>query len=168
MLRRLSLLGAVVAVVAGTFIGAGVSYAGTSSSALIYQHVINRNSGKCMQATFLAVINQTTCNTNANQLWHLEPTDSGYYKFVSGANSQCLDITDASQSDGKNAQLYSCHGNYNQQFKLVHVGNGWRQIIARHSGKCLEVDNRGLANGVVIQQFACNGDASRQWELPEV
>jgi hypothetical protein len=79
-----------------------------------------------------------------------------------------LDITDASQSDGKNAQLYSCHGNYNQQFKLVHVGNGWRQIIARHSGKCLEVDNRGLANGVVIQQFACNGDASRQWELPEV
>src|SRR5581483_2709468 len=61
--------------------------------------VVNKNSGKCMDAAAAAtangtVVQQYTCNSSAAQNWQFVATDSGYFKILTQNNTaQGVDVT---------------------------------------------------------------------------
>lgn len=98
---------------------------------------------------------------------------------------KCLDVNNASASDGARVQTFDCHGGPSQRWftELVTDPNATCQpmtfcdnvrtiIRARHSGKCLDAWNPGpsLANrpkqGAALQQWTCFNNVNQFWDLP--
>jgi len=131
------------------------------------------NSGKCLDVTGGVrdapngtPIQQWTCTGRGNQLWRLAYTSSGATVFISYLNDKCLDVTNASTSDGARLQLWSCSGQSNQSWDYYTGSHGttWKKIKSVKSGKCVDVTGgpNATGNGVPIQQWTCLGGVTNQ------
>lgn len=96
---------------------------------------------------------------------------------------KCLDVNNASGSDGARVQTFDCHGGPSQRWFTELVNDPYascqpmtfcdnvRMVIrARHSGKCLDAWNPGpsLANrpkqGAALQQWTCFNNVNQFWD----
>ncbi|MEZ0075740.1 RICIN domain-containing protein [Planotetraspora sp. GP83] len=133
--------------------------------------VVNKNSGKCVDARAAASANGTavqqySCNDTAAQLWQLQATSGGYYRVNSNLNAaQAWDDTNVSTADGSPIQLWAYSGGNNQQWLPVEEAGGTYHFVNRHSGKCLDVPAASTADGVQLQQYTCNGTAAQSFTL---
>jgi hypothetical protein len=154
-----------------------VSLLAASASAQITNNarykVVNKNSGKCVDAAASAtangtVVQQWTCNGSTAQSWQFTATDSGYYKVLTANNtSQGWDVTGGASAtgDGVKLQLWTNSGATNQQWQPVSEGAGYYHMVVRNSGKCLDVSAASTADGVQLQQWACNGTTAQSFQI---
>ncbi|MGC4854891.1 RICIN domain-containing protein [Micromonospora sp. DT4] len=136
--------------------------------------VVNRGSGKCVDARAAASVNGTAiqqyaCNNSAAQQYQFVPTSDGYLRVNNRNNSaQVLDVTDRSTADSAPIQLWSYSGGTNQQWRAESAGGGYYRLVNRSSGKCLDVPGASTADSVQLIQYACNGTAAQSFRLVPV
>ncbi|MYS77003.1 1,4-beta-xylanase [Streptomyces sp. SID5926] len=84
------------------------------------------------------------------------PADGGQIKGV--GSGRCLDVPDASTSDGTQLQLWDCHSGTNQQWTYTDAGE-----LRVYGDKCL--DAAGTGNGTKVQIYGCWGGDNQKWRL---
>ncbi|MFE7726666.1 endo-1,4-beta-xylanase [Streptomyces anthocyanicus] len=84
------------------------------------------------------------------------PADGGQIKGV--GSGRCLDVPDASTSDGTQLQLWDCHSGTNQQWAATDAGE-----LRVYGDKCL--DAAGTGNGSKVQIYSCWGGDNQKWRL---
>ncbi|MEU2552058.1 endo-1,4-beta-xylanase [Streptomyces sp. NPDC003388] len=84
------------------------------------------------------------------------PTGGGQIKGV--GSGRCLDVPNASTTDGTQVQLYDCNGATNQQWTLSDAGE-----LKVYGNKCL--DAGGTGNGTKVQIYSCWGGDNQKWRL---
>lgn len=136
-----------------------------------WYRVVNRNSGKCVDARSGGTANGTavqqyTCNATTAQSYQFQPTSGGYLRINNRANTaQALDVTNVSSADNAPIQLWAYGGGNNQQWLAVAEGGGYYHFVNRNSGKCLDVPGASTANSVQLAQYTCNATAAQSFQL---
>ncbi|GIM95143.1 RICIN domain-containing protein [Paractinoplanes toevensis] len=136
-----------------------------------FSSLINKNSGKCLDAkgagtTNGTAIQQYTCNGSAAQKYQLVTTTGTYVRINNQANTaQALDVTDVSTADNAKIQTWTYGGGLNQQWQSVAESGGYFHLVNRNSGKCLDVPAASTADSVQLVQYTCNGTAAQSFRL---
>jgi hypothetical protein len=73
---------------------------------------------------------------------------------------RCLDVPNASQTNGTQTALWDCNGGTNQQWTLT-SGNQ----LQVYGNKCLDASGQGTSNGTKVVIWDCNGQANQQWTV---
>ncbi|MFE2336428.1 endo-1,4-beta-xylanase [Streptomyces coelicoflavus] len=84
------------------------------------------------------------------------PVEGGQIKGV--GSGRCLDVPNASTSDGTQIQLWDCHSNSNQQWSYTDAGE-----LRVYGDKCL--DAAGTGNGAKVQIYGCWGGDNQKWRV---
>jgi len=85
----------------------------------------------------------------------------GQTSQIRGAGSQrCLDVTNASTTNGAQAQIWDCNGQSNQQW--THTSAKELQV---YGSKCLDAYQKGTSNGTKVVIWDCNGGTNQKWTL---
>ncbi|MEU6028847.1 RICIN domain-containing protein [Streptomyces tauricus] len=71
----------------------------------------------------------------------------------------CLDIANASQTNGAAVQVATCNGGWAQRFEL----NGSHDLVNTVIGKCVDAKDQGTGNGTRLQLWDCNGASNQKW-----
>lgn len=90
-------------------------------------------------------------------------TEPVYY-IKSVKSSKCLDVPNASLTDGTKMQQYTCNGTNAQRWKLTPVGE-YYSIKNVNSGKALDVSGGSTADGASIIQYAYSGGNNELWKV---
>ncbi|TDE33297.1 endo-1,4-beta-xylanase [Actinomadura sp. 6K520] len=102
------------------------------------------------KAAYTSVLNALNGGTS-------EPPPEG--GTIQGAGSgRCLDVPNASTSDGTQLQLWDCHGGTNQQWEPTDAGE-----LRVYGNKCL--DAAGTGNGASVQIYSCWGGDNQKWRV---
>ena len=90
------------------------------------------------------------------------PTSSapagGSGRILGSQSGRCIDVPNASHTNGTRVQLYDCNGQTNQAWTYT----ASKQLMV-YGNMCL--DAAGSGNGAAIQIYSCNGQANQQWNL---
>jgi type 1 glutamine amidotransferase len=133
--------------------------------------VVNKNSGKCLDARAAGTVNGTAiqqyaCNASTAQQYQFATTSGGYTRVNNRGNSaQVLDVTDVSTADNAKIQTWTYGGGNNQQWQPVAETGGYYHLVNRNSGKCLDVPAASTADSVQLVQYTCNGTAAQSFRL---
>ncbi|SBT91732.1 endo-1,4-beta-xylanase (glycosyl hydrolase family 10) [Streptomyces sp. DI166] len=110
------------------------------------------NNDGSKKAAYTAVLNALNGGTTTPP-----PTEEGGQ--IKGVGSgRCLDVPNASTSDGTQVQLWDCHSNSNQQWTYTDAGE-----LRVYGNKCL--DAGGTGNGTRVQIYSCWGGDNQKWRL---
>ena len=90
----------------------------------------------------------------------------GWYKlYPKCANGKCLDVSNASKSNGANIQLYEQNRTEAQWFYFADLGNGYYTIVSKCSGKVLDVSDRSDKSGANVQQWDYAFGNNQIWKV---
>jgi hypothetical protein len=78
--------------------------------------------------------------------------------LVSAQSGRCLDVPNASTTNGTRVEIWDCNGGGNQQW--TRLSNGELQV---YGNKCLDVGGHATAAGSPVSIWDCNGGANQQW-----
>ncbi|WP_419706494.1 cellulase family glycosylhydrolase [Promicromonospora sp. NFX87] len=84
---------------------------------------------------------------------------SGSTAIVGAASNRCVDIPNASTTNGTQAQLWDCAQRTSQAFTRTSAGE------LKVNGKCLEAAGWGTANGTRATIWDCTGGANQRWTV---
>ncbi|MFI7074312.1 endo-1,4-beta-xylanase [Micromonospora sediminicola] len=87
------------------------------------------------------------------------PPSGGANRILGNQSGRCVDVPNASQTNGTRVQLYDCHGQTNQQWTYT----ASRQLTIYGGSRCL--DAAGSGNGAAVQIYSCNGQTNQQWNV---
>ncbi|MGO4756132.1 ricin-type beta-trefoil lectin domain protein, partial [Streptomyces sp. 2MCAF27] len=89
------------------------------------------------------------------------PAQAATTGAVRGVGSdRCLDVPNASQSDGTNLHIWDCTGGTNQQWTLTDNNQ-----LTVYGNKCLDVPGHATTAGTRPVIWACNGGTNQQWRV---
>ncbi|WIM98737.1 non-reducing end alpha-L-arabinofuranosidase family hydrolase [Actinoplanes oblitus] len=89
------------------------------------------------------------------------PGTPGGSGTIAGVQSgRCIDVPNASQTNGTRVQLYDCHGQTNQQWTYT----AGKQLQV-YGSKCLDANGQATANGTAVIIWDCNGQPNQQWNV---
>jgi endo-1,4-beta-xylanase len=86
------------------------------------------------------------------------PPPAGASRIVGAQSGRCVDVPNASRTNGTRVQLYDCHSQSNQQWTYTSS----RQLTV-YGNMCL--DAAGSGNSAAVQIYSCNGQANQQWNV---
>ncbi|WP_051969305.1 non-reducing end alpha-L-arabinofuranosidase family hydrolase [Kitasatospora azatica] len=75
-------------------------------------------------------------------------------------SGRCLDVQNASQTDGASLQIYDCSNGTNQQWTSTSANQ-----LTVYGNKCLDVPNHATTAGTRVQIWSCTGGANQQWRV---
>jgi Ricin-type beta-trefoil lectin domain len=85
---------------------------------------------------------------------------SGGRQIVGGQSGRCLDVPNATTTNGTQVQLWDCSGQANQSW--TYTSSKQLQV---YGSKCLDASGRGTTNGTQVIIWDCNGQTNQQWNL---
>ena len=80
--------------------------------------------------------------------------------IVGSQSGRCVDVSNASTTNGARATLWDCHGGTNQRW--THTAA--RQLMV-YGNKCLDASGQGTSNGTPAIIWDCNGQTNQQWNI---
>ncbi|MGJ6967767.1 lectin [Streptosporangium sp. G11] len=75
-------------------------------------------------------------------------------------SGRCLDVANASQANGAQAQIWDCNGQNNQRWTPTGADE-----LRVYGNKCLDVSNMSTADGALVHIWDCNGQSNQKWRL---
>ncbi|MBA2896913.1 endo-1,4-beta-xylanase [Nonomuraea soli] len=129
------------------------SWLGSGASALLFDGNGNK---KAAYTSVLNALNNAGPNPTSSPTTTQNPGDAGQIRGV--ASNRCIDVPNASTTDGTQVQLWDCHTNPNQQWSSTSA-----QEIRVYGNKCL--DAGGTANGARVQIYSCWGGDNQKWRV---
>ncbi|MDT7839694.1 endo-1,4-beta-xylanase [Streptomyces justiciae] len=103
------------------------------------------------KAAYTSVLNALNGGTTT-------PPPSGGGQIKGVGSGRCLDVPNASTTDGTQVQLWDCNNATNQQWTSTSAGE-----LRVYGNKCL--DAAGTGNGAKVQIYSCWGGTNQQWRL---
>jgi hypothetical protein len=80
---------------------------------------------------------------------------------IAGAQSgRCVDVPNASTTNGIQVQLWDCSGQSNQAWTYT----SGKQLMV-YGTKCLDASGQGSSNGTAVIIWDCNGQTNQQWNV---
>jgi len=76
-------------------------------------------------------------------------------------SGRCLDVPNASQTNGTFLQIWDCSGGSNQQWTLTSSN----QLTIYGGAKCLDVPGHAKTSGTKVEIWDCNGGTNQQWKV---
>ncbi|MFF5249959.1 endo-1,4-beta-xylanase [Streptosporangium sp. NPDC000095] len=134
------------------------SWLGANTSPLLFDGNGNK------KAAYTSVLNAlNAASPNPNPTPTVTPTTtpppSGSGGQIRGvASGRCVDVPNASTTDGTQLQLWDCHTNSNQQWTYTSD-----QELRVYGNKCL--DAAGTGNGSKVQIYSCWGGSNQKWRI---
>ncbi|MDY7089413.1 MAG: endo-1,4-beta-xylanase, partial [Actinomycetota bacterium] len=86
------------------------------------------------------------------------PPPSGSGRILGTQSGRCLDVPNASQSNGTRVQLYDCNTQTQQQWTYTSD-----KQLRVYGNMCL--DAAGSGNGSAVQIYSCHNGANQQWNI---
>ena len=138
----------------------------------IAMNLIAKHSSRCADVTGASTadsqpVQQYDCARSDNQGWSLGTATTvfgnTYYPVIAKHSGKCLDVANASLSDGAPVNQYHCTGGNNQLWSINEDANGFVTLTNKLSGKCLDVPGADVSNGRVLQQYTCTGGDNQKW-----
>ncbi|NUT36911.1 MAG: 1,4-beta-xylanase [Hamadaea sp.] len=80
--------------------------------------------------------------------------------IVGVQSNRCIDVPNATQTNGTRVQLYDCNGQTNQRWTYT----AGKQLQV-YGSKCLDASGQGTANGTAIIIWDCHGGTNQQWNI---
>ncbi len=80
--------------------------------------------------------------------------------IVGVQSGRCIDVPNASQTNGTRVQLYDCHGQTNQSWTYTSS-----KQLRVYGSKCLDANGAATANGTAIIIWDCNNGSNQQWNV---
>ncbi|MFB9253587.1 RICIN domain-containing protein, partial [Sphaerisporangium melleum] len=102
--------------------------------------------------------NPTPTPTGPNPTPSPTPTPGGSGQLRSTASGRCLDVPNASTTDGTQVAIWDCNGGTNQRW----ASNSSSELRV-YGNKCL--DAAGTGNGAKVQIYSCNGGNNQKWRV---
>lgn len=115
----------------------------------------------------LTVKYDCTTKYQAAQVKPVQSVPDGEYMICNrGLGTAMLDISEASRSNGANAQLWEANGSGAQRFMISYDEcAGAYEIMCAASGLALDVDCADFSSGANVQLYESNGSAAQSWRL---
>ena len=115
----------------------------------------------------LTVKYDCTAKYQAAQVKPVQSVPDGEYMICNrGLGTAMLDISEASRSNGANAQLWEANGSGAQRFMISYDEcAGAYEIMCAASGLALDVDCADFSSGANVQLYESNGSAAQSWRL---
>jgi endo-1,4-beta-xylanase len=108
---------------------------------------------------YTSVLNALNAGSSSTPTPTPTPTPPGGTGQVKGvASGRCLDVPNASTTDGVQVELWDCNGNSNQQWTYTSANE-----FQVYGNKCL--DAAGTGNGVKVQIYSCHGGDNQKWRV---
>jgi hypothetical protein len=102
----------------------------------------------------------------ANGTWAVTPgaapTSGSNTPLINANSGLCLDVTNASTTQGTQLEQWTCTGGTNQNWKLASEGSGY-QILGQNANQVVDVAAQSIANGATVDQWDWNGGTNQQW-----
>ncbi len=80
--------------------------------------------------------------------------------IVGVQSGRCVDVPNASATNGVQLQLFDCGGGSGQQW--TSTSSRQLQVLGN---KCMDASGRGTTNGTQVIIWDCNGQTNQQWNL---
>ncbi|MFF5121248.1 non-reducing end alpha-L-arabinofuranosidase family hydrolase, partial [Dactylosporangium aurantiacum] len=87
-------------------------------------------------------------------------TPGGSGTIVGVQSGRCIDVPNATQTNGTRVQLYDCHGQTNQQWTYTSS-----KQLRVYGSKCLDANGAATSNGTAIIIWDCNNGSNQQWNV---
>ncbi|MFG1942467.1 endo-1,4-beta-xylanase [Nonomuraea sp. NPDC048826] len=129
------------------------SWLGANTSPLLFDGNGNK---KAAYNSVLNALNSADPDPDPDPTDTPTPGTPGQIRGV--ASGRCVDVPNASTSDGTQLQLWDCHTNSNQQWSYTSA-----QEIRVYGNKCL--DAAGTGNGARVQIYSCWGGDNQKWRV---
>ncbi|HRY59914.1 MAG TPA: RICIN domain-containing protein [Patescibacteria group bacterium] len=130
--------------------------------------IINMGSGKYLSAnqsiTSGTPTSQFSMDEIHNQVWQIEQQGEGWEIKIVNTN-YCLEIDEASRSDGAIAQLWDCVGAPQQLWNIEKLDKGVYELHPSYNNKCLEIGDSSPDEGAAAQQWSCAEVMGQRWEI---
>ncbi|MEV4526032.1 endo-1,4-beta-xylanase [Streptosporangium sp. NPDC049304] len=132
------------------------SWLGANTSPLLFDGNGNK---KAAYTSVLNALNAANPNPDPTVTPTTTPPPSGSGGQIrSVAAGRCVDVPNASTTDGTQLQLWDCHTNSNQQWTYTSD-----QELRVYGNKCL--DAAGTGNGSKVQIYSCWGGSNQKWRI---
>ncbi|MCW6007276.1 endo-1,4-beta-xylanase [Micromonospora sp. CPCC 205371] len=118
---------------------------------------------KAAYTSVLNALNAATPTTSptVSPTTSASPNPPGGSGTIAGVQSgRCIDVPNATQTNGTRVQLYDCHGQTNQSWNYTSS-----KQLQVYGSKCLDANGAATANGTAIIIWDCNGGANQQWNV---
>jgi len=151
-----------------TYTGSAPSGGGGAVANGTYK-LINRNSGKALDATGQGTTNGTqieqwTYGGGNNQKWTLTSLSTGIYQVIGVQSGKSLDIAASGTANGTKVELWDYNGGNNQKFGFSATSSGYYRITPQNAtGSCLDVNGASTADGALVQLWTYGGGNNQQW-----
>ncbi|WP_055586279.1 ricin-type beta-trefoil lectin domain protein [Streptacidiphilus griseoplanus] len=87
------------------------------------------------------------------------PGTTGAVRSVSAG--RCLDVPNASTTQGTQTDIWDCNGGSNQTW--THTASGQFTVYSGGSQMCLDASGQGTTAGTKVVVWSCNGGPNQQW-----
>ena len=105
-------------------------------------------------------------NGGANQAWHVEFGDDGYYTIKNAANtSLVLDAAKAVPVSGANVSVYNANGGLNQKWIIEQRDNSYVIKNAANPSLVLDAAKMPPYSGSNVSVYSDNGGNNQRWQL---
>ncbi|MFI5897590.1 ricin-type beta-trefoil lectin domain protein [Actinoplanes sp. NPDC051513] len=81
-------------------------------------------------------------------------------QLVGGQSGRCVDVPNATTTNGTQVQLWDCDGSAKQRWAYT----AGKQLMV-YGNKCLDASGNGTANGTAVIIWDCHGALNQQWNL---
>lgn len=132
-----------------------------------YYYIINRNSGKALQANGKSIKQYSLDYSNDNQKWELRLVDNKYYSIISKASGLCINVPDAKATNGTdlqlnsntyaNSQLFNILEMEKIQFQTGYYGSSGLKVKGDSRGSSLKYYKIGSGPNVLFATFSVHG-----------
>ena len=92
--------------------------------------------------------------------WPPTTPPTGGRQLVGVQSGRCVDVPNASTTNGTQVQIWDCNGQTQQRF--TYTASKQLQV---YGNKCLDASGRGTANGTAAIIWDCNGQTNQQWNV---
>jgi hypothetical protein len=86
------------------------------------------------------------------------PPSGSANQIIGTQSSRCIDVPNASRTNGTRVQLYDCNRQTNQAWTYTST-----KQLQVYGNMCL--DAAGSGNGAAVQIYSCHGQTNQQWNI---
>lgn len=90
------------------------------------------------------------------------PTTGSNTTLINENSGMCLDVPNASKTEGVQLDQWTCNGGTNQDWKLTAESSGY-QILGENAGQVVDVAGQSITNGATVDQWDWNSGSNQEW-----
>ena len=80
--------------------------------------------------------------------------------LVGSGSGRCVDVPNASQTNGTQVELWDCNGGTNQQWTSTSAGE-----LRVYGSNCLDANGQGASPGTKVDIWTCSGGSNQKWSV---